>query len=75
MTLKGGDNMQYRLKRSEEKVISFELNIDEGLFKVYDPEDVLFAEYNINSMLGKDDYVLFYYTTSNTNHSHEILPS
>lgn len=75
MSFKGGDSMQYRLKRSADKILSFELNIDEGLFKVYDPEETLFAEYYINSMLGKDDYVLFYYTTSNTNHSHEIIPS
>lgn len=75
MTFKGGDQMQHRLKRSTEKVLSFEVNIDEGLFKVYDPEETLFSEFNLNSMQGSGDYVLFYYTTSNTDHSHEILPS
>lgn len=75
MTFKGGDYMQHRLKRSSEKVLAFELNLDEGLFKVYDPDETLFAEYSISLMQGSGDYVLFYYSTSNTDHSHEILAS
>lgn len=75
MTLKNSEALQHKLKRSVEKILIFELNMDEQLYKVYDPEGELFAEYNLSSMSGKDDYVLFYYSSSNTNHSHEIIPS
>lgn len=75
MTVKSTEALQHKIKRSEEKIITFELNIEEGLYKVYDPDGELFAEYSLSLMSGKDDYVLFYYSSSNTNHSHEIIPT
>lgn len=73
MNTKGGQALQYRLKNNNEKILAFELNMDERLFKIYDPDGVLFADYSIDNMTYKDDLVLFYHSGSNTNHSHEII--
>lgn len=73
MTLKGGQALQHSLKSSNDKVLTFEVNYDENVFKIYNPDGVLHSEYSLNNLTYKDDLVLFYYSGSSTNHSHEIL--
>ena len=75
VTTKGGEAMQHRLKKApkEERFMTFEIDIDNMKFNVYDCVDELFCEYNISGMTYKDDLVLFFYTGSSVTHSHEIV--
>eukprot|EP00340_Litonotus_pictus_P006510 CAMPEP_0170522844 /NCGR_PEP_ID=MMETSP0209-20121228/8257_1 /TAXON_ID=665100 ORGANISM="Litonotus pictus, Strain P1" /NCGR_SAMPLE_ID=MMETSP0209 /ASSEMBLY_ACC=CAM_ASM_000301 /LENGTH=161 /DNA_ID=CAMNT_0010810557 /DNA_START=156 /DNA_END=637 /DNA_ORIENTATION=+ len=61
---KGGQAMQYRLKTAEEKVMSFEINFEEMLYKVYDCNNELFSDYDMNKMQYTSDVVLVFYSGS-----------
>ena len=72
MNKKSSENMQSILKRAEDKMMTFEVSFSEGLFKVYDCYDVLFADYELNKLSSQIDLVLIFYG-SGPNHSHEII--
>ncbi len=74
MSVKPGQTaLQNTLKNSNEKILTFEINFDEQLFKVYNPLGELHSDFNLNSLTHKTDLVLFYYSGSGPNHSHEII--
>lgn len=73
MVLKGGEAMQYRLKSAQEKFITFEINMEDRMFRVYDPSDSLYSEYDINQMAYQNDLVLVYYTGSGVTQSFELV--
>ena len=67
--------MQYSLKNAPQdgKYMSFEINFDVMMFNICDCENILFINYNMNSLSYKEDIVLFYYSGGGPNHSHEII--
>ena len=69
-----GEAMQHKLKRAEEKFMTFDFDFDNMKFTVYDPTDVEFASYDMNKLTYKENIALIFYTTSGINHSHEIIP-
>lgn len=74
MTILGTRALQYILKEdNNSKCLTFEVNMDENLFKIYDPNDNLHATYDLKNMSYNDDLVLIYSSGSSTNHSHQIV--
>ena len=74
MSIKSGQvALQNTLKSSNEKILTFEVNFDEQLFKVYNPNGELHSDYSFSSLTYKTDLVLLYYSGSSTDHSHEII--
>lgn len=67
--------LQHKLKRDTEKKLTFEINITEGYFKIFYPdENTLYADSEINSLNFKTNMVLIFYSGSTVIHSHEIVP-
>ena len=74
MNIKGSQALQYSLKSSQEKILTFEVNYEDNKFYIYDSYDRIHAEYDLSSLSYNTDLVLCYYSTSFTDNSHEIIP-
>ncbi len=76
LTTKGdSEPLQHKLKRDSEKKLTFEINISDGFFRVYYPdESTLYSDCEIGSFPYKTNMVLIFYTSSAIAHSHEIVP-
>jgi len=71
----GGQALQHRLKQasSDNRTLTFDFDFSEMKFKIYDPNEELFSEFDMNTMQYKEDLVLLFYTSSNIKHSHQIV--
>lgn len=69
-------SMQKYLKdNSKSKMITFEINMPEMLFKVFYPdEETLYSSCDLSPTNYKDNMVLIFYSESSIDHSHEIIP-
>lgn len=65
---------QHILKENECKEITFFFDMSEMKLKIYDYTEELWGSFDINTMNYKEDLVLIFYTGSNVQHSHEIIP-
>lgn len=73
MEKKSSENLQHILKRETDKYVTFEVNFVDMMFRVFECNDQLFAEYDLNKMAYKTDLVLVFYTGSSVVQSHEIV--
>ena len=74
MNIKGSQALQYSLKSSQDKLLTFEVNYENNMFYIYDSNDRLHADFDLSNLSYNTDLVLCYYSTSNTDNSHEIIP-
>mgnify|MGYP000337726112 CR=1 FL=1 len=76
LTTKGdSETLQHKLKRDTEKKLTFEINMTEGYFKVFYPDEfTLYSDCEIGSCTYKTNMVLIFYSSSSIVHSHEIIP-